>query len=146
MLAELLRILLGTTTAYYVKASGFHWNVEGENFPQYHEFLGDLYAEVYGSVDRLAEIIRTLDEYTPGSMSRYIELSRIQEQTKIPRAELMFQELFQDTSTMVDLLNECFAAAEQENKQDIANFIAERLEAMNKHSWMLRSTLRKNRG
>ena len=146
MLADLLKALLGTTTAYYVKASGFHWNVEGDNFPQYHEFLGDLYAEVYGSVDRLAEIIRTLDEYVPGSMTRYIELSRIQEQTKIPRAELMFEELYQDTITMVALLNECFAAAEQENKQDIANFMAERLDAMNKHSWMLRSTLRKNRG
>lgn len=146
MLADLLKALLGTTTAYYIKASGFHWNVEGDNFPQYHEFLGDLYAEVYGSVDRLAEVIRTLDEYAPGSMTRYIELSRIQEQTKIPRAELMFEELYQDTATMVALLNECFAAAEQENKQDIANFIAERLEAMNKHSWMLRSTLRKNRG
>jgi len=146
MLADLLKALLGTTTAYYIKASGFHWNVEGENFPQYHEFLGDIYAEVYGSVDRLAEIIRTLDEYTPGSMSRYIELSRIQEQTKIPRAELMFQELYQDTNTMVGLLNECFVAATQERKEDVANFIAERLDAMNKHNWMLRSLLRKNRG
>lgn len=146
MLADLLKALLGTTTAYYIKTSGFHWNVEGDNFPQYHKFLGKLYEEVYSSVDRLAEAIRTLDEYTPGSMTRFQELSRIQEQTKIPRAELMLEELYQDTITMISLLNECFSAAEQENKQDIANFIAERLEAMNKHSWMLRSILRKNRG
>ena len=145
MLAELLKSLLGTSFAFYVKSAGFHWNVEGENFPQYHKFLNKLYVEVYESLDVTAEFIRTLDEYSPGSMSRFLELSRIQEQTKIPRAELMFKELYQDNQTIVDLLNECFAAAEQENKQDVANYIAERLTAHNKHAWMLRATLRTNR-
>jgi DNA-binding ferritin-like protein len=46
---------------------------------------------------------------------------------------------------MIELLNECFAAATQENKQDIANFIAERLTATNKFIWMLSSFLRESR-
>lgn len=145
MLKDDLKVLLGTSTAYYVKASGFHWNVEGPNFPQYHEFLGDLYAEVYGSIDKIAEYIRTLDEYSPGSMTRFLELSRIQEQTKVPRAELMMQELLQDTNTVIDLLNECFVSAEAENNQGIANFIAERLDAFTKHRWMLRSITKTQR-
>jgi starvation-inducible DNA-binding protein len=56
----------------------------------------------------------------------------------------MFAELLSDNGKMIDLLNGCFVSAEEENKQGIANFIAERLDAHEKHSWMLRSIL-KNR-
>ena len=68
MLSDNLRVLLASSYAFVVKAQQFHWNVEGPNFPQYHEFLGDLYSEVYASIDKTAEYIRTLDVYTPGSM------------------------------------------------------------------------------
>ena len=78
-------------------------------------------------------------------MTRFHELSRIQDQTKVPRAQLMLEELLSDSHVMVTLLNECFAAAEAENKQDIANFIAERLTATNKYIWMLGSFLKEAR-
>lgn len=65
MLKDKLKQVLGTSFAFYIKAAGFHWNIEGPNFPQYHAFLGDLYNEVYGSIDQLAEIIRQLDSYAP---------------------------------------------------------------------------------
>ena len=145
MLADALKTLLASTNAISIKAQNFHWNVEGPDFPQYHEFFGNFYEEVYGSVDRTAEYIRTLDSYTPGSLTRYAELSIIQDQTKIPRAELMFAELLEDNAKMIELLNGIFTIAEQENKQGIANFIAERLDAHEKHQWMIRSTLKKQR-
>ena len=145
MLADNLKVLLGSTFAFYVKIHGFHFNIEGDNFPQYHEFLGDFYTEVYGSIDPIGEYIRTLDSYTPGSLTRYAELTIIQDQLKIPRAELMFAELYEDNAKMIELLNHCFASATQENKQGIANFIAERLDAHEKHQWQLRSILKKAR-
>ena len=145
MLADDLKTLLATEYAFVIKAQNFHWNVEGPDFPQYHAFFSDLYIEVYGSVDPVAEYIRTLDSYTPASLTRYSELTVIEDQTKIPRAELMFEEIGQDNEKMLSLLNECFAAATQENKQGIANFIAERLDAHEKHAWMIRSILRKER-
>ena len=144
MLADNLKVLLASINALSIKAQNFHWNVEGDNFPQYHEFFGNFYEEVYGSVDRTAEYIRTLDSYAPGSLSRYAELSVIQDQTKIPRPQLMFAELFEDNGKMIELLNACFVSASEENKQGIANFIAERLDAHEKHQWMIRSIL-KNR-
>lgn len=144
MLVDNLKVLLGSTFAFYVKIHGFHFNIEGDNFPQYHKFLGDFYAEVYNSIDPIGEYIRTLDSYAPGSLTRYAELTIIEDQTKIPRPHLMFAELLSDNEKMIDLLNACFASAEEENKQGIANFIAERLDAHEKHSWMLRSIL-KNR-
>ena len=145
MLAENLKVLLASTNVLAIKAQNFHWNVEGDNFPQYHEFFGNFYEEVYGSIDKTAEYIRTLDSYTPGSLTRYAELSIIQDQTKIPRAQLMFVELLDDNRKMIEFLNMCFASASEENKQGIANFIAERLDAHEKHQWMIRSILKTER-
>ena len=144
MLSDNLKVLLASVNSLSIKAQNFHWNVEGDNFPQYHEFFGNFYEEVYSSVDRIAEYIRTLDSYAPGSLTRYAELTIIEDQTKIPRPNLMFAELLSDNEKMIDLLNACFSSAEEENKQGIANFIAERLDAQEKHGWMLRSIL-KNR-
>jgi len=144
MLVDNLKVLLASINALSIKAQNFHWNVEGDNFPQYHEFFGNFYEEVYSAVDKVAEYIRTLDSYAPGSLSRYAELSVIQDQTKIPRPQLMFAELFEDNNKMIELLNGCFVSASEENKQGIANFIAERLDAHEKHQWMIRSIL-KNR-
>ncbi len=146
MLADNLKTLLATEYAFVIKAQFFHWNVEGPDFAQLHDFFGDLYNEVYdNSIDRTAEYIRTLDDYAPGSFERFTELSRISGQTKVPRARLMIEELLTDNGQMIALLNECFADAEAENQQGVANFIAERIDAHGKHGWMLRSFLKDQR-
>jgi starvation-inducible DNA-binding protein len=145
MLADSLKTLLATEYAFSIKAQNFHWNVEGPDFAQMHEFFGELYEEVYGSVDKTAEYIRALGEYSPGSFERFGELSIISGQTKIPRTRLMIEELLANNGQMLDLLNETFQVATQENQQGIANFIAERIDAHQKHAWMLRSFLKDNR-
>jgi starvation-inducible DNA-binding protein len=145
MLADSLKTLLATEFAYYLKAHAFHWNVEGSDFYQYHKFFQKIYEDAYSAVDPTAEYIRALGEYTPGSMERFLELSVIPGQTKIPRARLMIEELLANSGQMVELLDQCFEEATQENKQDIANFIAERLSQTNKFAWQLRSSLKDNR-
>lgn len=146
MLADDLKILLATEYAYVIKAQFFHWNVEGPDFAQLHEFFGDIYEEVYdNSIDRTAEYIRTLEDYTPGSFERFAELSEIPGQTKIPRARLMIEELLNDNNTMIGLLNRVFESATTERQEGIANFIAERIDAHGKHGWMLRSFLKDQR-
>ena len=64
------------------------------------------------AIDQTAELIRILDDYTPGSFERFGELSLISGQIKVPRARLMIQELLADSQTMIDLLNKTFASAE----------------------------------
>ena len=146
MLSDALKTLLATEYAFATKAQYFHWNVEGPDFAQLHKFFEKLYEEVINhSIDRTAEFIRSLDDYAPGSFERFAELSVIQGQTKVPRARLMIEELLGNNTQVIDLLNQCFAEAEQENQQGIANFIAERLDAHGKHGWMLRSFLKDNR-
>ena len=146
MLREDLKTLLSTAYAFVIKAQFFHWNVEGPDFSQFHRFFGKLYEEVYDhTIDRCAEYIRVLDEYAPGSFERFSELSLVQGQTKVPRVRLMVTELLADNQTITDLLNQCFASAAEENQEGIANFIAERIDAHGKHSWMLRSFLKEDR-
>jgi DNA-binding ferritin-like protein len=79
------------------------------------------------------------------SFERFMELSLIPGQTKIPRARLMLQELLADNQTMVDLLNRVFQAAAQEHQEGIANFVAERIDAHGKWGWQLKSLLKDNR-
>jgi starvation-inducible DNA-binding protein len=146
MLADTLKTLLATSYAFVVKAQGFHWNVEGPDFPQYHDFFGQIYTEVYeNSIDRTAELVRQLDSYSPGSLARLCELSRIEEQTKIPRAELMISELYEDNQKLLSMWKAAFPEAEEQDEQGIADFIASRIDAHGKHGWMLRSVLKKAR-
>jgi len=145
MLTDTLKTILATAYALSIKAQNFHWNCEGPDFPQYHDFFGNFYEEVYGAIDRTAELIRQLDSYTPGSILRYAELSQIQDQTKIPRAMLMMEELYQDNAKVLMMYKEAFHVAEEADEQGIANFIAERIDAHGKHAWMLRSILKTTR-
>lgn len=145
MLADKLKTLLGSSFVLYTKTHGFHWNIEGPDFPQYHEFLNTMYGEVYETIDTIAEHIRALDTYAPGSVARMLELSIIEEQYKIPRAELMLAELLENSEQIITLILEVFEIATAQNAQDVANYMAELQALYNKKAWMLRSTLRKTR-
>jgi starvation-inducible DNA-binding protein len=146
VLVDDLKTLLATQYAYVLKAQLFHWNVEGPDFAQLHKFFGKIYDEVYeNSIDQTAEFIRILDDYTPGSFERFAELSLIPGQTKIPRARLMIEELFNDSEQLIALLNQCFDVAEAEDQQGICDFLAGRIDALGKHRWMLRSFLKEQR-
>ena len=145
MLSDNLKILLASTQSFAIKSQNFHWNVEGSNFPQYHEFYDTLYNDVNNTIDKIAEYIRTLDHYTPGSLQRYAELSVIKDQTRIPRAELMFSETYQDCQVMIELVVSMFNEATSENQQGIANFMAELQDLYGKKAWFIRSILKKER-
>ena len=145
MLADNLKVLLASTEAFSLKSRNFHWNIEGSNFPQYHAFYDSLYTESYATIDTIAEYIRVLDSYAPASFSRYSELSIIEDQTKIPRAELMFLETQQDIEKMIELVVGMFDIATQERQQGIANFMAELQDFYGKKAWMVRSILKKER-
>ena len=145
MLADSLKTLYGTNFAYFVKAFGFHHNVEGPDFGELHAFFQAIYEDAYSALDPTAEYIRYLGEYAPGSLERFTELSEISGQIKIPRARLMLEELKVNNDQMIDLLTRCFNEANDDNEQGIAIFIAERLSAHGKYRWQLTSYLKAER-
>jgi starvation-inducible DNA-binding protein len=138
-LVEMMKKVLSDTFAMYLKSHNYHWNVEGSNFPQYHEFFGNLYEELHGAVDPIAEQIRALDAYAPGSFSRFMELTDIEDELNVPLGTDMARKLMSDNQIVLSTLNMAFKLAEQFDNQGLADFIAGRIDTHNKHAWMLRS-------
>jgi starvation-inducible DNA-binding protein len=141
-LIQSTKIVLANHYAFYLKAHYYHWNITGPNFPQYHSLLENIYTEVYGVVDKIAEEIRAMDSYAPGSFSRFIQLSQIQGEETVPPAEVMLQRLLDDIAIMQSSTMRVYHLAEQEMQHNLSNFMADRQDAFNKHAWMLRATLK----
>jgi starvation-inducible DNA-binding protein len=141
-LIEQLKTILGTNFALYLKAHGYHWNIEGPNFPQYHKFLGKFYESVYGNVDPIAEHIRALNSYAPGSLARMLELADIQEATNIPDGIAMMRDLAADNDRFILHLRAGIVAADGANEPAVGNFLQDLLDAHQKHGWMLRSIIK----
>jgi starvation-inducible DNA-binding protein len=135
-----LKIVLADTFTMYLKTQSFHWNVIGPNFPQYHDFFGNLYEELHGAVDPIAEQIRAVNSFAPSSLSRIKELTRIKESDTIPTADRMFQLLINDNNIVLDALKNAYDLAEKEDELALANFLQDRMDIHKKHGWMLRAT------
>jgi len=137
-----LKIAFASEFAFYLKAHYFHWNVEGPNFPQYHDLFGKIYEEVYGSIDKFAEEIRATGTYTPGSFTKFSILSLIDDETAQLPAESMLIELLEDSTKLEEMFRIVFRAAEEIGLHGLSDFLANRQDAHAKHSWMLRATLK----
>ena len=142
-LVEELKVVFASTFAFYLKAHYYHWNIEGPDFPQYHEFFGNLYQEVYGAIDKMAEHIRALDAYAPGSFNRLEELSAIKGDDNIISGLEMASKLLADNDKLVPMLISVMKKAEKVDRYGTANFIQDRIEAHRIHSWMLRATTKR---
>lgn len=141
-LQKALRVAFASEFTFYLKSHAFHWNVEGMFFKQLHDLFGDIYEEVYSSIDDFAENIRKTGAYTPGSLERFSMLTRVDDENGVPDATAMVAELLADSEKMTKILKITFEYAEKLNEQGLCDFIAGRIDAHQKHSWMLRSTLK----
>ena len=142
MLIDELKKVHADAFTFYLKAHFYHWNVEGPDFPQYHDFLQNLYQEVFASIDSLAELIRTLDSYAPGTLTRLKELTTIEETDDVPDAKTMMTRLLQENNILRASLLTAYKTADTSGEVGISNFLQDRIQAHEKHSWMLRSILK----
>lgn len=140
MLIEKMQKLLASSFAMYLKAHQFHWNVEGQDFHQYHSFFGELYEEVWNSVDTTAEQIRALGARAKGSLADYKELSAVGDQMTQISLQQMNVELYRDNETILSVLNEVHEEAEKLKAYGLLNYIEGRIDTHKKHSWMLRAS------
>jgi starvation-inducible DNA-binding protein len=141
-LEEKMKVVLADTFAMYLKAHMFHWNVTGPNFNELHAFFGDIYGELWAAVDVIAEQIRTLDAYAPGSFTRFGQLATVKDETSIPPAMSMVARLKEDNDKVMESLKSAFLEAEKEKVYGLANFLQDRIDVHAKHGWMLKSTLK----
>jgi starvation-inducible DNA-binding protein len=127
---------------FYLQAHYYHWNVEGRHFSQDHTLFGTIYEEVQDNLDKFAEEIRTIGTYAPGIFDRFMDLSSIQQTADIPSAEEMYQTLIEKNARVIESLTELFEMLEGNRLHGFGDFIAGRIDAHNKHQWMLKSTLK----
>ena len=127
---------------FYLQAHYYHWNVEGRHFSQDHKFFGKIYEDVQGSIDKFAEELRTLDTFAPGVFNRFMDLSQIEQDAAIPSAEEMHTKLMESNAKVIESLTDLFRLLESNGLHGFGDFIAGRIDAHNKHQWMLRSTLK----
>lgn len=142
MLVDELKKVHADAFTFYLKAHFYHWNVEGTDFPQYHDFLQNLYQEVFASIDSLAELIRTLDSYAPGTLTRLKELTTIEETDDVPDAKTMMTRLLQENNILRASLLTAYKTADTTGEVGISNFLQDRIQVHEKHAWMLRSILK----
>jgi len=133
---------LANTFVMYFKAQAYHWNVEGINFPQMHEFFGDLYEELQGAVDPFAEQIRALGEYAPRNLDEIFKLKTIDGDNVARTLPAMVADLLIANDQSIITLNKLFGELEAAGEQGFADFVASRLDAHKKHGWMLKSILK----
>jgi starvation-inducible DNA-binding protein len=141
-LVQAMKKALADTFAFYLKAHGFHWNVEGRTFCQDHELFSRIYEEVYSSIDQFAEQIRAMDAYAPASFARFSELTSIEDEIKILNAQGMLEKLLADNSIVMASVEQAYELSEAGHFHGLSNFLAERLDNHAKHAWQLRATLK----
>lgn len=139
MFVDTLKKVLADCFTFSLKAQFYHWNVEGPDFEQYHGFLGKLYEDVSESVDVIAELIRTLNVYSPGTLTRFKELTSIEESDSIPDARGMLSNLRRENDKLLASLITAYKEAEDAGEIGISNYLQDRVQAHEKHAWMLRA-------
>ncbi|NWH09493.1 MAG: DNA starvation/stationary phase protection protein [Alphaproteobacteria bacterium] len=140
IVAGLSRVLADTYTLY-LKTHGFHWNVTGPMFNTLHQMFMTQYTELWGSIDLIAERIRSLGHPAPASYKAFSALASIKDEDGVPDAMKMVRQLLKGHETAARTCREAFPAAERASDQPTMDLLTERMQAHEKTAWMLRSLL-----
>jgi starvation-inducible DNA-binding protein len=135
--------LLADTYVVYLKTHNFHWNVEGPMFQSLHQMFMEQYTETWNAIDLIAERIRSLGEYAPGTYKQYSKLTRITETDGVPKAEQMVQLLIEGQEAVVRTARELLPVADEANDEPTLDLLTQRMQVHEKNAWMLRSLLKK---
>lgn len=142
-LVNQMKVVLASTFAAKLKAHSYHWNVIGSDFPQLHDFFATIYEDYDGAIDPLAEHIRQLDSFVPGTLARMKELSVVMEDEKIPTAEKMISNLLSCNENVMGEVTKAYEMAEEQKEYALSNYLQDRLTSHSKLNWMIKSTMGK---
>ena len=133
--------LLADSYTLYLKTHNYHWNVTGPMFNTLHLMFEEQYNEMWTAVDLLAERIRSLGVFAPGSCAQFSELTVIPEAEGVPGAEQMIADLVAGHEAVARTAREVFPAVEAAGDESTADLLTQRLQVHEKTAWMLRSML-----
>lgn len=136
-----LNKLLADSYLLYLKTQNYHWNVTGHMFQSLHILFENQYREQAEAVDVIAERIRALGEFAPGSFVAFSKVSSIKEETSIPTAGEMIHSLVQGNEAVVTTAREIVNLADSCEDDVTTDLMIERMQVHEKNAWMLRSLI-----
>jgi len=137
--AKHLSWVLSDTYLLLIKTHGFHWNVTGELFPQLHTLFEGQYNELFAAVDEIAERIRALGTFAPGSAAAFHSQTEVRETTTLPNAKGMVKDLLVANENLRARVAEAGDLAGEVGDKASEDLMNARLRAHDKAIWMLRS-------
>jgi starvation-inducible DNA-binding protein len=140
-LSEGLAALLADTYALYLKTHAFHWNVTGPSFHSLHVMFEEQYLELRDAVDVIAERIRALGAFAPGSYAEFSRLASVPDEEGVPAAEAMVRRLAEGHQSLVRAARPLVAKADEAGDVATADLVTQRITVHEKTAWMLRSSL-----
>ncbi len=140
-ISKALSHLLADSYTLYLKTHNFHWNVTGPMFRTLHVMFEEQYTELWTAVDLIAERIRALGTYAPGSYRQFAELTKIEEEPSVPTAIDMIRKLVQGHETVVRTARSIIPTAEKGGDEASLDLLTQRIQLHEKTAWMLRSLL-----
>ncbi len=141
-IAKGLSRLLADTYVLYLKTHNFHWNVEGPMFQTLHQMFMAQYTEAWNAIDLIAERIRSLGHYAPGTYKEYLGLSTIKETPGVPKAQQMIRLLIEGQEAVVKTARQVIPLADNANDEPTLDLLTQRMQVHEKNAWMLRSLLK----
>jgi starvation-inducible DNA-binding protein len=132
--------LLADTFTLYLKTHGYHWNVIGPDFRSLHLMFEEQYVELSAAIDVLAEQIRALGQFAPGSLRAMARLATVEDEDAAPEASEMVCRLIEAHETVVRSARRVLAAAEAAGDPTTVDLVTQRLAVHEKTLWMLRAT------
>jgi starvation-inducible DNA-binding protein len=137
---ELAHVLADTYTLY-LKTHNYHWNVTGPLFNTLHLMFEEQYNELWTAVDLLAERMRSLGEFAPGTYTQFAELTSIAEADGVPSAEQMLADLVAGHEAVARTARRAFKVADEADDEATSDLLTQRMQVHEKTAWMLRSML-----
>ncbi|WP_109124054.1 Dps family protein [Dyella sp. C11] len=141
-IGEQLSKLLADTYSLYLKTHSFHWNITGPQFNSLHTMFETQYNELWLAADEVAERIRTLDVFAPGSYSQFGKLSSIKEEPGVPDWKDMVGQLVEGHEIAAHTARQVIKVADEGGDEGTADIVTGRLKEHEKTAWMLRSLLK----
>ncbi len=140
--AEALGQLLADEHVLYIKLRNYHWNVQGMAFGPLHELFEEQYDKISEYIDDIAERIRSLGFFTPGSMDEFLSGSRLEETGHLNGNDReMVSNLLKDHEAIIQILRHDIPQSEEHNDLGTADFLTAMMEEHEKMAWMLRAHL-----
>ena len=137
--AETLAGLLADTYVLYNRTQLYHWNVEGPQFRALHTLFEEQYRDLALAVDMIAERIRTLGYYAPGSLQELADNTRLDQERVAHDAKDMVLHLVEGHQEVARRLEELRPVAEAAKDESTVDLAVERLRVHEKAAWMLNS-------